>query len=86
MPLVRIEGESSVALLRAKSKFALGQRVKLTQAGIDRLNYSRAKAAPIYNEHTLGTVTGFSHDGGVRILRDGLKTCYTHHPDFWEVV
>ncbi len=59
-------------------KFELGDRVKSTAEAREWGLYAFQKGPQ------LGTVTGFSRDGCVRVLRDGLKTSASYAMSLWE--
>lgn len=71
--------------VNARDVFKVGDRVRLTPLGRDRLKGISGTVG-----HTLttrGTVVGFSHRPFlVGIVRDGTKMRMNYHADFWKVV
>ena len=64
-------------LLLDVGRFFIGQRVELSDAGREHF-LSRGRMH-------LGTVIGQSSDKRfLRVRRDGQRTTYTWHPDYWK--
>jgi len=62
--------------LTAREKFTIGQRVKLSAEGLQRL----AGADPVYGE-VIGFARRVPHV--VRVVKDGNRTASAYHMDFW---
>ena len=72
-------------MVDARTKFQVGQKVKLTPRGEDNGCLMCGPGRKLRSKPITGTVVGFSQDKlYVRVLPSGLKTIGVYHPDFWE--
>ena len=60
----------------ARARFRVGDRVRMTDVAVGQGLAPRGR--------TTGEVVGFSHKPYlVRVLRDGTRTPFAYHMDFW---
>lgn len=64
----------------ARERFAIGDRVRMTEYAREKNIVRRSAPWPI-----LGTVSGYSRSSWcIAVLRDGLKMPAVYHMAFWE--
>lgn len=67
--------------MRARDKFRIGMRVRMSRAGLEQFRYS-----PALLKRQRGVVVGFQRGNelSVRVKRDDTVTPVLFHGEFWE--
>lgn len=69
----------------ARTKFYIGQRVRMTEEAIHWFTVVNSPGRAKYSTDTHATVVGFSYDGlCVWVIRDGFKSRESFGAEFWQ--